>query len=246
MRTLGEWLSSKARKQGGTDHVHDRRRSRPSALPGDPAPPPLVPAYGDHRTVFRGVSWETYQSLSRAQGEGDHVRLAYDGKDLEIMTTGYVHEVLKELVGLIIKAVVSWRGIAHVGSGEATLDAVDAKRGLQADLSYCFDPEKVRTAREAVARGSTDPADYPRPDLAVEIDISPSQVDRPSIYAALKVSEVWRIKRDRKRHHRASPAGRLVCPRRGEPVPGHHRRGGPRLADRGGCGSGRGLVLPAE
>ena len=170
-----------------------------TALPGaSSAAPPLVPFYGDHRIVFRGVGWETYESLSRAQGEGDHVRLAYDGEDLEIMTTGYIHEILKELVGHIIKAVISWRGIAHVGAGEATLNAVNAKRGLQADLSDCFELEKVRMVREAVARGSMDPADYPKPDLAVEIDISPSQIDRPGIYAALNVAEIWRIKRDRK------------------------------------------------
>ncbi len=170
----------------------------PPAMPIDPGPPPPFPPPGNHRTVFRGVSWETYESLSRAQGEGDHVRLAYDGKDLEIMTTGYFHEILKELVGHIIKAVISWRGIAHVGSGEATLNAVNVRRGLQADLSYCFEPEKIRAALAALARGSMDPADYPKSDLAVEIDISPSQVDRPSIYAALNVAEVWRIQRDRK------------------------------------------------
>jgi Uma2 family endonuclease len=170
----------------------------PPAMPAASSPPrPPLPPYGDHRTVFRGVSWETYESLSRAQGEGDHVRLAYDGKDLEIMTTGYVHEVLKERVGLIIRAVTGWRGIAHVGSGEVTLNAVNARGGLQADLSYCFEPEKVRIAREALARESMDLADYPNPDLAVEIDISPSQVDRPAIYAALRVPEVWRVGRDR-------------------------------------------------
>jgi hypothetical protein len=114
------------------------------------------------------------------------------------MTTGNVHENLRELLVLIVQAVTSWRGIAHVACGEATLNAVSARRGLQADLSYCFEPEKVRIARVALARRSMDPADYPKPDMAVEIDISPSQVDRPSIYAALDVSEVWRIKRDRK------------------------------------------------
>lgn len=170
------------------------------SLPGDPASAlqAIDLPYGDHQIVFRGTNWEAYESLSRAQGEGNHVRLAYDGKDLEIITTGYVHEVLKELVGLIIRAITSWRAIAHIGSGEATLNAVEARRGLQANLSYCFDPEKVRIAREALARGSMDLADYPRPDPAVEIDISSSQVDRPSIYAALRVAEVWRIDRDRK------------------------------------------------
>jgi Uma2 family endonuclease len=162
------------------------------------APPrPSVPATGDRRTVFRGVSWEVYRSLSRAQGEGDHVRLAYDGRDLEIITTGHVHEHLKERTGLIVQAVASWSRIAHETCGETTWDAVEAERGLQANLSYYFAPEKVRAAREALARNSRDPVDYPLPDLAVEIDISPSQVDRPAIYVALRVAEVWRIGRGR-------------------------------------------------
>lgn len=170
-----------------------------AALPVDTASVALIGSFhGDRRFLFPGVGWETYESLSRAQGEGNHIRLAYDGKDLEIMTTGYIHEILKELVGHIIKAVISWRGIAHVGSGEATLNAVNAGRGLQADLSYCFQPDKVRMALEAAGRGSMEPADYPMPDLAVEIDISTSQIDRPGIYASLNVAEVWRIKRDRK------------------------------------------------
>jgi Uma2 family endonuclease len=169
------------------------------ALPSDPASDaPGPPFFGPSYIVFRGVSWEAYESLSRAQGEGNHVRLAYDGKDLEIMTTSNVHENLKVLAGNFIHAVASWRDIDHVSAGEATLDAPEAQRGLQADLSYCFTPEKVRAAREALARGSMDPADYPRPDLAVEIDVSPSQVDRPAIYASIKVAEVWRIRRDRK------------------------------------------------
>ena len=171
----------------------------PMALPAAPMPwPPPASPYGEHRIVFRDVTWETYESLSEALTEGEHVRLVYDGKDLEIVTTSNVHEDLKKLAGLFVTAVASWSHIDFVGCGETTWKSVNAKRGLQADDSYCFDPEKVRLAREALARGSMDPADYPWPDLAIEIDISPSQVDRPSIYAALRVAEVWRVGRDRK------------------------------------------------
>jgi Uma2 family endonuclease len=170
----------------------------PPTVPSDPglAQAPL-PTFGDHRTVFRGVSWEVYRSLSQAYSDGEHVRLAYDGKDLEIMTTGNLHENLKELISRIVTALASWVRIAIVSFGEATLDAVNAERGLQADLSYCFDPEKVRVARAALARESMEPTDYPKPDLAVEIDISPSRIDRPSIYGALRVAEVWRVLRGR-------------------------------------------------
>src|SRR5207249_4234773 len=40
---------------------------------------------------------------------------------------------------------------------------------------------------------SGDIADCPNPDMAIEIDLSASEIDRPGIYAALKVAEVWRF-----------------------------------------------------
>ena len=86
------------------------------------------------------------------------------------MTTGNVHEHLKELLIRIIHAVASWCGIAHVACGQTTWQSEEAERGLESDLSYYFDPEKIRAATEALARESKDPADYPWPDLAAEIE----------------------------------------------------------------------------
>ena len=57
----------------------DRRR-RPVAIPLE------------QRIAIRDVSWELYDRLSDAVGERQHVYLAYDGKDLEIMTKGRDHE----------------------------------------------------------------------------------------------------------------------------------------------------------
>jgi hypothetical protein len=152
----------------------------------------LTPAnQGDQRTVFRGVDWHTYHSLSEATGEDQHVRLAYDGKDLEIIiVTSNIHEHLKELINKIVSAVTSGLEIDYLSYGETTWQS--EVRGLQADLSYYFDPAKIQAARDALARESMNPADYPRPDLAIEIDTSGPQIDRPSIYADLGVVEVWR------------------------------------------------------
>ncbi len=152
----------------------------------------LVTIPCEQRTVFRGVDWHTYHTLSEATGEGRHVRLAYDGKDLEIiMVTSNIHEHWKELLMKTVNAVTSWLDIDCVSCGETTWNT--EVRGLQADLSYYVDAEKIRMAREALARRSLDPADYPRPNLAIEIDMSNPQVDRPSIYADLGVVEVWRF-----------------------------------------------------
>ncbi len=168
-----------------------------STPPTMPDPPPTTAVafsgWGDRRDVFRGVDWHTYEQLSSATAEGQHIRLAYDGKDLEIMVTGNVHEILKGLIGQIIIAVAAGLDIDLVGCGQTTWKTT--VRGLEADLSYYFDPEKIRMAKDALARMSLDPADYPRPDMAVEIDISPPQIDRPSIYKDLGVVEVWRLVR---------------------------------------------------
>jgi len=54
-------------------------------------------------------------------------------------------------------------------------------------------------ADEAILRWSKDVAEYPNPDLAIEVDVSPSKVDRPGIHAALRVAEVWRFDGEHKR-----------------------------------------------
>jgi len=50
---------------------------------------------------------------------------------------------------------------------------------------------------EAKSRRSRKIADYPNPDLGIEVDISPPKIDRPGIYAALREAEVWRFDGDR-------------------------------------------------
>ena len=47
-----------------------------------------------------------------------------------------------------------------------------------------------------MTRMSTDVSEYPNPDMAIEADISPSRIDRPGIYAAFRVAEVWLYDRE--------------------------------------------------
>jgi Uma2 family endonuclease len=167
--------------------------TRPISAPSRPSSGPMP---GDQRIVIRGVDRDLYNRLDAAIGEGQHIRLAYDGKDLELMTTGYLHERYKELFGLFVVFVTLALRIDREGGGQTTWKSEEADRGLEADQSYYFDPDKLRVVREAVARKSKDPADYPSPDLAIEIDVSSPQVDRSGIYAALRVAEVWRFDGD--------------------------------------------------
>ena len=82
-----------------------------------PAHPAFAPIEGgDQRTVFRGVDWHTYNQLSEATGEGQHIRLIYDGKDLEIMVIGNIHEYFKELLSKIVNAVTMGLDLDYVAA----------------------------------------------------------------------------------------------------------------------------------
>ena len=95
--------------------------------------------------------------------------------------------------------VVSWTNrqrpcaFSISASAQTTWKRPEAARGLEADQCYHFDPKKIRLVAAARKRGSMDIADYPNPDMAVEIDISPPQVDRDSIYKSLQIAEIWRF-----------------------------------------------------
>jgi Uma2 family endonuclease len=166
-------------------------KSKPSKPPVRAWIPPAI--VGEARIAIRGVDWEIYDKLSDAVGEGQHIRMAYDGRDLEIMTTSRFHEHFKDLFGLFVSEVATELKIPRTSGGETTWKRPELLRGLEADQCYEFQPEKRAAVVAALKRRSMDIADYPNPDLAIEVDISPSEVDRPGIYAALQVPEVWRF-----------------------------------------------------
>ena len=74
-----------------------------------------------------------------------------------------------------------------------TWKRAELERGIEADLCYCFDPEKVAACREAEAHDLNDGDAFPVPDLMIEIDISPPKIDRLEIYRKLRPPEVWKF-----------------------------------------------------
>ena len=75
--------------------------STTTTIPRPPAAPlkmPSVPA--EERGVMRDVSWNLYDRLTDAIGERSSIRVAFDGKDVEIMVVGPVHEGSRGLPGM--------------------------------------------------------------------------------------------------------------------------------------------------
>jgi hypothetical protein len=106
---------------------------------------PAIP--GETRICIPGVNWRFYEWLVDSIPEGTGVRVAFDGTDVEIMSTSPEHE------------------------------------------------------------------DF--------VDLSPSELDRPGIYAALEVAEVWRFNGIKLRIDRLSSRGRNTTVTESKLLPVH-------------------------
>jgi Uma2 family endonuclease len=153
----------------------------------------------DQRVVIPGVDWKFYEQLVDSIPEGANLHVDFDGKDLEIMSLSPLHGGEKKLFGQLVEAVGQELRIPYQGYGQTTWKRPEVGRGLEADECYYFNPEKIVAATEARARRSREVADYPNPDLGIEVDISPSRIDRAGIYAALQIAEVWRFEGESER-----------------------------------------------
>lgn len=156
-------------------------------------------AVPDERHVFADVGWAFYEQLLDSIPEGANIHADFDGKDLEIMSLSPIHDVVRKTLARFVELIGDELEIPYTGLGQTTWKRPEVIRGLEADDCYYFAPEKLAVADEAIMRWSKNVADYPNPDLAIEVDISPSRIDRAAIYAALRVTEVWRFDGEHKR-----------------------------------------------
>ncbi len=102
------------------------------------------------------------------------------------MSPSKEHEWYHRLLGRLVEAFTVERNIPIQSTCATTLKAQLKDRGLEADESYYITNEsRVR------GRKDLDLTVDPPPDLAIEVEISCSAVDKLAIYADLGVAEVW-------------------------------------------------------
>jgi Uma2 family endonuclease len=141
----------------------------------------------EQRFILYGVSWGEYGRMLRAFAERPSLRLTYDRGALELMTLSLEHESLVRFFSLLILALTLELGLPLKGGGSTTFRRRRRRRGLEPDECFWITNEPKVRGKEKI-----DPDIHPPPDLALEVDISYSTLDRMSIYAALRVPEVWR------------------------------------------------------
>jgi len=124
----------------------------------------------------------------RALDERPSLRLTYDRGTLQIMTLTFGHESWGSILGLMVVVLTEELGLPIASGGSTTFRRKRRRRGLEPDECFWI-------THEAQVRGKLriDLRTDPPPDLAIEVDVTASSLNRMGIYAALGVPEVWRF-----------------------------------------------------
>jgi Uma2 family endonuclease len=137
--------------------------------------------------VLHGIDWRTYARLLRAFERRRGFRLTYDRGMLEIMSPLWEHEKAAYILGRFIDVLTEELHLPYEPGRSVTLRRRNKRRGLEPDNCYW-----IANAGRLQGKKHLDLRVDPPPDLAIEIDVTHSSLDRMSIYAALEVPEVWR------------------------------------------------------
>ena len=155
------------------------------AAPSMATPSPIGEEYSP---VMEGVSWKTYEQLRRELDEaGSKIRITYDRGRMVLTSPLPIHGKSSRLIGRLIEALADERDLPLSSYGNTTWRRKEIHRGVESDECYYIQ-------RAEAMRGKTkiNVKKDPPPDLAVEVEVTHHPLDKPSIYAALRVPELWR------------------------------------------------------
>ncbi|PSB21174.1 Uma2 family endonuclease [Phormidesmis priestleyi ULC007] len=138
------------------------------------------------RVVLQDITWQEFERVLEELGEHRAARIAYENGLLEIMAPLPEHEDNKEIIGDLIKDLLEELDIEFRSLGSTTYKSEGMLKGIEPDQCFYIQNEPAIRGKKRL-----DLSIDPPPDLALEIDVT-SRTHR-SIYAALKVPELWRF-----------------------------------------------------
>ncbi len=139
------------------------------------------------KVLLRNISWGVYETLLHEIGDSA-VHLTYDNGFLEIEEPSRRHERIKKLIDAMIRVVLEGNDTDYEPVGSATWKRDEKLKGIEADECYFIqNAQLIRDTKDDSAELA------PPPDLAVEVDVSVSSIDKFQVYAAIGVGELWRV-----------------------------------------------------
>jgi Uma2 family endonuclease len=154
-------------------------------------PPVAVPTPDPPgRVLLRGISWQAYRKLLADLNDAP-IHLTYDDGLLEIEVPSQRHEQLKKLAAGLVDALLDAAALEYLPLASTTWSREDLLKAIEADECYY-----VQNVQAVQKNREIDLAVDPPPDLAIEVEVSTSAIDKLRVYSALRVPELWRIKED--------------------------------------------------
>lgn len=135
--------------------------------------------------MLQDVTWQEFETILDELGDHRGARLAYENGTLEMMMPLPRHQDNKEIVGDLIKALLEERDVEFRSLGSTTFKKAQTQ-GLEPEQCFYIQNEAAIRGKKRI-----DLTVDPPPDLAIEIDVTSRT--HPSIYAALRVPELWRF-----------------------------------------------------
>ena len=135
--------------------------------------------------LLEDISWQKFENILAELGERRAARLSYSNGLLEIMVPLPEHEKAKEIIGDMVKILLSERGINYESLGSTTFKNQQMSQAVEPDT--CF---YIQNQGAVIGKNRLDLSVDPPPDLAIEIDLtSRTQLGN---YRILGVPELWR------------------------------------------------------
>lgn len=167
----------------------------------------------EQRIRLSCIPWAAYVAFCDCLGE-HNLRVTYYEGEMEVMSLSHKHEREKSRLRRLVDTLTVELDIDIASGGSMTCRNEEMLKALEPDECYWI-------AHESEVRGRDDiDLDIdPPPDLAMEIEISRSALDRMLIYAALRVPEIWRWNGESLHVHLLMASGNFRASKRSKAFP---------------------------
>jgi Uma2 family endonuclease len=145
------------------------------------------PISAEQRTYLHDISWELFENILSEIGNDGSTRLAYYQGMLEFMTPLPEHERPIRRIDTLVVELATALNLPLDLLGSTTIKRPDLRAGKEPDACYYIQNEYLIRNKSQL-----DFTQDPPPDLAVEVDITNSSIDKLALYATLGIPELWR------------------------------------------------------
>ncbi|MDX2256541.1 MAG: Uma2 family endonuclease [Pseudanabaenaceae cyanobacterium bins.39] len=128
----------------------------------------------EQRLIMPGsYDWQQFEALEALLAESTGLRITYLDGEIELMTVGEPHELIKKSLATLLELYFLIMGIEYIPVGNATRRSEAKGVSFEPDESYYLHEKKAN------------------PDLAIEVILTSGNLRKLEKYRRFQIPEVW-------------------------------------------------------